>query len=217
MKTLLAIISVILVVLGLGCVTLSEYVTPAELDKPSVRYVKAAGVADQNDYESCWPNLADSERLDRDVDTAYTLNRQELDQAVEREDTRYSINKKATTINREVAVQREKALFGPTGLIPLIMSMAGCGTLTGLVGLARKRPGDVTPAEMEQTLATATGKTVEELSAKQKQFVQLVQGVGEFMDPRNGTSPEVIKDLKECMDKAQDAVTRAAVAVAKVG
>lgn len=216
MKALLAIVSVILVVVGLACVPLSRYVTPGEVDKAAVRYVKAAGVADQNDYSGWWPNLADVERLDKDVDTAYTLNRQELDQAVQREDTRHGIHKKTTIINRQVAVQRERALFGPTGLIPLIMSMAGCGTLTGLVGLARKRSGDVTKLEMEQTLATATGKTVAELSAKQKQFVQLVKGVGEFMDPRNGTSPDAIAGLKVYMDKAQDNDTQAAVAVAKV-
>lgn len=212
MKKLIVLLSITLMVLGLGCAALSQYVTPAEIDQNAVRYVVEAQVADFEDYEG-WQNLVKSERLVKDVDIAYTWNRQELDQAIEREDMKHSIYQGVAVRNHKTSIQREEMLFGETGLLSLGLSMAGFGTLTGLVGLARKRPGDITAPEMEQALATVTGQTEAELSIRDKQFVQLVKGVQDYLDSdTNGKNA-----LKFAMDKHQDIDTRAAVAVVKAG
>jgi len=213
MKTVLAILSIMLIVIGMGCATLSSLITPAEVDKDALRYAIDAGVTGLSDYNAWYPNLAEAERLVKDVEAANLLNQQELQHLIERDNTQYGIYRGVTISNRQVGQQREEMLFGETGLMSLGLSMAGFGSLTGLLGLMRKRPGDITKPEMEQALATATGKTTEELSLKQKQMIQLVKGVQAFMDVNTGT-PEV-QELKTAMNSAQDKDTQAAVAVIK--
>ena len=214
MKKVVAVLSVILILAGLGCATLSHMITPGEVDKSAVKYVVDAGVAEPNEYKG-YGNLLKATKLKEDVKAAHITNQLELAQAAQRENLEHSIHEKSTFNNHHVAVQREEQLFGTTGLVSLGLSMAGFGSLTGLLGLARKRPGDITKPEMEQALATVTGKTKEELSLKEKQFVQLVKGVQEFMDaPRK---PEEAEALKRYLDKHQDRDTQVAVAAAKVG
>ena len=132
---------------------------------------------------------------------------------MEKDVTQHGIHQKVTTINQQVAVQREKAWFGETGLLSLGLSMMGAGSAAGLLGLICKRPGDITAPEMEQAMATATGKTKEELSVKKKQFAQLIKGVQAFINAR---SDSVTSDqIKACMNASQDQDTQAAVAVIK--
>jgi len=212
MKIVIAILSVVLIVIGMGCAALSQCVTPAEVDKDALRYAVDAGVTELSDYNAWYPNLAEAERLVRDVDAANLLNQQELQHLMEKDNAQYSIHRGVTINNRQVGQQREEMLFGETGLLSLGLSMAGFGSLTGLLGLMRKRPGDITKPEMEQALATATGKTAEELSLKQKQMIQLVKGVQAFM---NITDEPEVQALKNAMNSAQDKDTQAAVAVIK--
>ena len=211
MKTIVAVISIMLIVIGLGCAALSSYVTPAEIDKDAVEYAVDSGVAEEEDYGG-YPNLVKADRLDKDVDAAHSTVQLSLQQQVQKDDLDYSIHKGVVSTNLITANQREEMLFGETGLLSLGASMAGFGTLTGLIGLMRKRPGDVTKPEMEQALAAATGKTAEELSTKQRQMIQLVKGVQAFMETTNEFE---VKSLKTAMDIAQDKDTQAAVAVIK--
>ena len=195
----------------MGCVALSSYITPAEIDQDAVNYV-AGVVAAPSDY-SGYSNMTKAEQLRKDVNATHLIIQQDLQHEMQKDDLEHSIHQEVTTSNYTVAQQREEMLFGETGLLSLGLSMAGFGSLTGLLGLSRKRPGDVTAPEMEQAVATATGKTTAELSVKEKQFVQLVKGVQAFMTTNQGTLAD--KELKTAMNEAQDKDTQAAVAVVK--
>lgn len=213
MKKLIVVFSLILIVAGLGCTALSHYVTPAEIDGGAVEYAVSAGVADSNDYAG-YPNLAKARKLPKDVDNAHLLIQQDLQQKMQKDDLEHAIHQKVSTSNYTTGLQREEMLFGEKGLLSLGLSMAGFGTLTGFIGLMRKRPGDVTQTDMEQAVAQATGKTTEELSAKQKQFVQVVSGVKEFMKLLGDQGSEVL-EMKRIFNESQDKATQIAVAEAK--
>jgi hypothetical protein len=126
----------------------------------------------------------------------------------------YSIHKSVVANNVEVGMQREEMLFGEKGLLSLGLSMAGFGTLTGFLGLMRKRPGDITSAEYEQALAQAQGKTVEELSVKQRQFVQLVQGINAYITALPKDDPNRLV-IKTALSMTQDTDTQIAVQTVK--
>jgi hypothetical protein len=202
-KAVILIISVILLLAGIGCSTsLSYLLTPAPIDRDAVEYVEAAGIAEPNEYNG-YGNLAKAQRLMRDVNIAHTLNQEELAQAVQRDNTQHSIHSATTKANNDVGMEREKALFGPTGLISMGMTLAGVSGV-GLLGLLRKRPGDVTPVEMQSALAEATGRTQEELTSKEKQFTQLVKGVQSFMNVQKGKEPTDIKSAIERLRAAAE-------------
>ncbi len=219
MKKVIAVVSLVLIISGLGCTAMSRYVTWAEIDRDAVKYAIDAGVVDVNDYDDWWTNIVMLERLERDVDGGHKIVQLNLKQLIQKDDLEYSIVKDTVSSDLAVAFQREKLLFGETGLLSLGLSMAGFGGLTGLLGLMRKRPGDITAPEMEQALISATGKTSAELSAKEKQFFQLVNGIKVFMNNyKNSTDNKdivVMKALKDAMNAKQDADTQAAVAVIK--
>jgi hypothetical protein len=216
MKKLIVLLSIALMTVGLGCAALSSYVTPAEVDQDAVWYAVDAGVARQSDYNKSWfPNMADAARLKKDVDDSHAVNQQEIIHLMDRDNLVYGIHKDVVASNLMVAQQREEMLFGETGLLSLGLSMAGMGGFAGLLGLMRKRPQDWTPAEVEATIAETTGRTTAELSAKEKQFVQLVKGVQAFIEGGGSQSDGGVTCLKATMDKYQDTDTRAAVAVVK--
>ena len=212
MKKLLGVLGILLVLAGLGCATLSHVITPAELDATAIAYVVEAGIANPGDYEG-YQNLLKASRLMQDVKNGHQVNLLELAHLAEAENLTFSILEKSTFNKHQVAVQREEALFGPTGLLALGLTMAGAGTFTGLIGLSRKRPGDVTKEEMEQALLTVSGKTNEELTLKEKQFLQLIQGTQKYMSI---AAPADVRVLKECMNESQDTETKVAVASAKI-
>ena len=214
-NSIIMFVSLMMVVAGLGCAALSHYITPADIDKKAVGYVVEAGVADGNDYGG-YGNLVKATKLMKDVDVAHILNRQELDQAIEREDTDHSIHKQSTNINHQMGVQREEALFAEKGILSMGLTMAGFGGFTGLLGLMRKRPGDVEPAEVQRVVADATGQTVAELEAKNKQLFQVVKGVQIFMDSYADKDKDMILALKDSLDRVQDADTKKTVATLKV-
>lgn len=211
MKSLIAILSIMLIVIGMGCVALSSRITPATVDQGALQYAIAAGVAEPGDYDAWYPNLAEAERLVKDVDAANLLNQQELQHLMEKDNTQHGIHRGVTVSNRQVGQRREEQLFGEAGLLSMGLSLLGAGGFAGLLGLMRKRPGDITKPEMEQALATATGKTTEELSLKEKQMIQIIKGVQAYMDNNAGNA--VL--LKSAMNEAQDKDTQAAVAVIK--
>lgn len=219
MRKVMVVISLVLIMVGLGCTALSHYVTYTDIDKDAVKYAVKAGVADVNDYDDWWTNIVTAERLKRDVDGGHKIIQLNLKQLIQKDDLEYSIHKDTVANDLAIGLQREALLFGETGLLSMGLSMVGAGGFAGLLGLMRKRPGDITAPEMEQALATATNKTSAELSSKEKQFVQLVKGVQVFMnkyrDSTYKTETDMIDVLKGVLSMKQDENTQAAVAVVK--
>lgn len=210
-RTFVVILSLLVMTAGLGCAALSYYITPGTVDKKGVLYVVEAGVADANDYAG-YPNLEKSERLDRQVDVAHDVIQFNYDQAKQRDTMKYGILKDVTTPNAELGRQREEALFGPKGLLSMGLSMAGFGSITGFLGLARKRPQDITPQELKDTLNEAQGKASEELTAKENQLVDVVKGLDIFMKDVKGENPDLILNMKKLFTRIQNGDTKAAVA-----
>lgn len=213
-RTIVVMLSLMLIATGIGCVAVSRHATPASIDQKAVWYVSSAGVAEPNDFKG-YPNLVKAERLEKGVDSAHDVIQLELEQKIQRDNLEYSIHKDVTANNRLVGEQREEMLFGEKGLLSLGLSLAGFGTLTGFVGLMRKRPGDVTSQEVEQVVSQATGKTAAELSEKEKQLIEVVKGVQKFIDTYKDKEPEAVTSLKELSNKAQDTSTQVAVAKIK--
>jgi len=125
--------------------------------------------------------------------------------------------------NISAGVQREQSLFGEKGLLSMGLGMAGMGGFAGLLGLMRKRPGDITSEEATIAIADATGKSQEEISAKVTQFSQVVKGVDTFIktykEKSKSDSAVVIADMllemKTIFNAAQDTDTQVAVAKTK--
>jgi len=83
MRAIVVMLSLVMIVAGIGCIAISKYATPAEIDKKAVEYVVDAEVAEPNDYVG-YPNLLKAEKLVQDVKSAHILNRQELEQAMQK-------------------------------------------------------------------------------------------------------------------------------------
>jgi len=213
MKKILLFLSVILLMSGLGCAALSHYITPAEIDRDAVSYAHLAGTARLEDYGG-WPNMVKAERLKDDVDAGHSIIQLDLRQQIESDNLEYSIHADTVSTNLINAQQREEALFGPEGLLSMGLSLAGMGGFTGILGLMRKRPGDITPGEVQQVVADATGRTVAELEARNKHLTQVVKGIKIFMDAHKG-EPDIILSLKKTLSDIQDSDTEIAVKAAK--
>jgi hypothetical protein len=218
MKTkIITICSLILLATGMGCVALSHYVTPANINEGAVKYVVDAGIADANNYKG-FPNLAKAVKLKTDTDAAHSVIQLDLQQKVQKDNLEYAIHNEVVMANVVSGKETEEMLFGEKGLLSLGLSLAGFGTLTGLVGLMRKRPGDITKEEKEQAISQAIGKSVDELTEKQKQFIQVVHGVQLFIDKyknEDGEWSSAVYALKDIFDRTQDTPTQIAVATAK--
>ena len=202
-RTLIIIVSVLLIVSGLGCVAMSEYFTPAEVDPDAIKYVVDNGIR-SNDYYTGFPNLDKANKLVGDVDTTHEVVQFDLQQRMAKDDLDYSRHRDTVVSNRQTAVKRENLLFGETGLLSMGLSMAGFGTLTGLVGLLRKRPQDYTQQDFETAISSVKG----EITAKDRQLIDIVKGVQEFIK----TFPDQERAIKDIMDKQQDGDTQVAVA-----
>jgi hypothetical protein len=211
MKNTLLVAASLVMLAGIGCAALSEYITPAAVDPRAVAYVEKAGVADSNDFDG-FPNLEKAIRLEAAVGAAYEVTSLALTQMVEKNELDYGILKGAVANNLKTARDREEKLFGETGLLSTGLTALGFGTLTGLVGLMRKRPGDVTPQEMESVVADVKG----EVTVKDRQFIELVKGVQTFLNKYKDDVTSVVDvELKAALSAAQSADTKQAVAVVK--
>jgi len=198
--------SVLAIIGGIGCASLSHYVTPASIDKRAIDYAAKAKIVEPNAF-SGYANLDKAIKLENAVGDAHAKNQLELMQLIDKDSLDYAQLNNITSSNRQIAQVREEQLFGPEGLLTMGLSMAGFGTLTGLIGLMRKRPQDITPEELKQAVA---GKDAE-LTDKEKQFVELVKGIQNFINVSPGNS-EV---LKTELSKVQSANTKTEVAKVK--
>jgi len=198
--------SVLAIIGGIGCASLSHYVTPASIDQRAIDYAAKAKIVEPNAF-SGYANLDKAIKLENAVGDAHTKNQLELMQLIDKDRLDYTQLNNITSSNRQVAQVREEQLFGPEGLLTMGLSMAGFGTLTGLIGLMRKRPQDITPDELTQLIA---GKDAE-LTDKEKQFVELVKGIQNFIN----VSPTNSEILKTELAKVQSSDTKTEVAKVK--
>jgi len=213
-----AIVSLIIFLGAAGCTALSHYIIPADVDSAAVEYVVEAGVADVNEYNRFlfgFPNMAKAEQLNIDIDIAHSKNQFELQQEIQNDNFEYSIHKSIVSSNFVEASKIEEILFGEKGLVSMGLGILGLSAFTGILGLMRKRPGDITPQEMQLAIAQVEGKSVEELSAKTKQFTEVVKGVSIFIEKNKDKLPQVIEEMKKIFDVTQDSDTQLAVASAK--
>lgn len=197
---------------GVGCTAVSNMVTPATVDRAAVAYVEKAGVADANAFAG-YPNLEKANRLAAAVRAAYEVNVLAVKQLAEKNELDYGLLSDVVTKNLEIAQEREGLLFSETGLLSMGLSALGAGGLAGFLGLMRKRPGDFTATEVEQTVAAVKG----EVTAKDRQIIELVKGVQEFMDKQSGgeQGDRINEVLKTVLAMNQSADTKQAVAAIK--
>lgn len=208
-KIVAVVILAVMAMTGLGCVALSALVTPGTIDQKAVGYAVAAGVADANDYTG-YRNLAMARRLEADVSAAYEVNTLHLQQLQEKNELDYSILNEVVTRNVKTAELREDLLFSETGLLSTGLAALGVGGLGGFLGLMRKRPGDVSRAEMDTALADAGV----EMGQKEQQLAETVLGVQAFLNTWTG-GKEAGDRLKSCLSQAQSTETKKAVAILK--
>jgi len=204
----ISLLAAIFLAAGIGCAAFSQLVTPATINKDAVKYAAKADVVDANDFRG-FANLEKAIRLESAVTSAYQVNVLAYNQMLEKNELDYTILKGVATNNIKLAMQREAALFGEKGLLSMGLGLMGMGTLTGVLGLMRKRPGDITPQEMESALVDIKG----EVTTKDRQFIEVVKGVQAFLEIHK-TDPVAV-ELKACLQK-QSLDTQQAVAIARV-
>lgn len=215
MKYVIIAISLICTVAGCGCVALSHYLTPADVDHDAVLYVTRAGVAEPNEYDG-YANLYKAEKLKLDVDIAHTYNQFDLKQLMDEDVLDYTILQNVVSKNFDIAIQREEAIFSESGLLSMGLGLAGFGTLTGIVGLMRKRPQDLTQEEVNVALSTATGQSQQAIARSTKHLAQVIKGIKKFSDKYDDTD-DVILALHTACNDAQDEDTRLVVSSIKRG
>jgi len=202
------LICIVFVVAGIGCASLSYMVTPAELDSKAIDYAVESGVVDANAF-SGYHNLEKAIRLEVAVKNAYETKSLALQQMMEKNQLDYTMLNDLVVRNTKEARSREEQLFAQDGLLTMGLTLAGFGGFTGLIGLGRKRPGDLTPQDMEQAVGTIKG----EVTKKDRQLIELVKGVQGFLDldwtwkPESGDI-DVVGNLKEKLASAQSADTK---------
>lgn len=206
MKCVFALLALMILGIGIGCASLSEYVTPATVDQKAVDYAESAGVIDADDFDG-FANLEKAIRLEIAVMNAFEAKSLALEQMQEKNQLDYGILRGVVVNNLKIARQREERLFSEKGLLSMGLSLAGFGTLTGVLGLMRKRPGDITPQEMEKAVVDVKG----EVTQKERQFIELVKGVQKYISTHNGEA----EGLKQCLATEQSTDTKQAVALTK--
>lgn len=212
MKTIIVVVSFVALTLAFGCVALSEQLTPANLSQQAKDYALEAGVVEPDSLEG-YQNLHKVGILAGAVDDAHELNQFELSQLIDKDRLFYTQLSDTVRIQLTAARQQEELLFGEKGLLTMGLGLAGFGGLTGLIGLMRKRPGDITPEELKKAVS---GKDAT-ITERETQVIELVKGVQEFIDnlPKSNEDAVRLKELKRCLDGAQSAKTKMAVGCIK--
>jgi hypothetical protein len=211
MKTIVIIIvSILAIAGGFGCAALSEYVTPATLDERAIQYAANSGTVDPFDFDG-YQNLEKALRLESAVHNAHEVNQLAYQQMAEKDQLDYAQLNEITLQNRQIAQQREELIFGEEGLLTLGLSMAGFGTLTGLIGLMRKRPGDITPEEMEKAVVDIKG----EITDKDRQLIEIVKGVQKVLETAGTKDNNLLAQFKSILGNYQSADTKETVAKVK--
>lgn len=209
-KTLIIVVSLVLILAGVGCVALSQQVTPADVDSRAVNYVDNSDIADANEFAG-YANLYKALKLSDYLDQAHQLTQFELSKLLEHDNLVYSQLKDTVANNVTIGQQREELIFGETGILSLGLSMVGAGSLTGFIGLMRKRPGDWTQEEVNDAL----DELGVEVSDKDRQIAEIVKGVSAVMKSDDVTT-DVLKQIKSILSQYQSQDTKETVAAVKV-
>lgn len=211
MRKVIAYILLAVVLIGSGCVgTLSEHLTPGNVDQEAVDFIVEAGVGKADDYKGIlFPSLAEVRRLNQDLDAAIALTDQELKHLAEQKKLKDDILKGVVSQDLEIAVAREDFLFNPTtGAIALGLSMLGIGA-GGYLGLMRKRPQDYTEEDLQKALGEVKG----EVTDKDRKLISIVKSIQNVIEAE--TKPEKQKAIIKILKDSQSPEARAAVKEAK--
>lgn len=184
---------------GIGCAEMSAYLTPATKSHRTVDYVVEQGVADASDYDGYF-NLEKARRLAADLTAANAKRVQAIKHLYE--DNELIVNQLRGVVdhNLEMATNREQFLFDKEkGLLSLGLTAFGLGSFTGLLGLMRKRPGDMTVEDVKRETADLR----EQVGIKDHQFAQVVTGVEKFFKHKDQLTSLVNSD-KSDLDKVDD-------------
>lgn len=215
MKYVMIVVSIICMVTGISCVALSRHLTPGTLDTDAISYVVEAGVADVNEYGG-YANLYKVNKLKLDVDIAHTYTQFDLQQLIDEDVLDYSILKNVVSKNFDISIAREKAVFGEKGLLSMGLTLAGFGTLTGVVGLMRKRPQDITQEELNKALSTTGLLSKDAIACTSKHLTQVIKGINKFAKKYEGNE-DIILALHAACNEAQDDDTKNVVGSIKRG
>lgn len=210
-KNLMVVFCTVVMLGGLGCAAVSHYLTPTSVDEGGVDYVVERGGGDPNDYKSwLWPNLVDAQKLDRDLDLAHDKEQLRLRQLMDTDDQEYAGHKGVSTSNVTSGIQREGFLFGEKGILSMGLALLGVGGASGILGLMRKRPQDITRADFDKALASTKEESHLTLAEKEKHLTQLVKGIQKYMGTLNSDNGN-LSQLKTILNETQDDDTRLAV------
>lgn len=208
MKKLIAYVLLAIVVIGGGCIgTLSQELTPGRVDKDVVAYNEEAGTGRAEDYKGLlFPSLASVLRLQTDFAAAVVVTNQQLKHLVEQKQLRADILKGIVDGDVEIAVGREDFIFNPTtGVLAIGLGLAGIGA-GGYLGLMRKRPQDITPAEMEQALGEVKG----EVDDQDRTIINLVASMRNVIQAQ-ATNGDAGLNITAILKSSQTPETRTAV------
>lgn len=212
-NALISIMSIVALLVGIGCATFSKAVTPATIDKNAVKYVSNAKVADANEFAG-WPSLLKAERLKGAVDSAHEVNLLAVKQLQERNELDYSILKGAVARNLEIARQSESLIFGETGLLSAGLSALGAGGLATVIAAMRKKSAvDAATAVATADANAQTEQAQSEVEATMVKLRETVKGVQSFIDANKGA--DVATQLKGALSVAQSDATKETVATIK--
>ncbi|MBN1437499.1 MAG: hypothetical protein JW936_10540 [Sedimentisphaerales bacterium] len=156
--TFTGVVSLVMLIVLAGCLSISERLTPAERDRQAEEYVTESGVADPCDFQSwLYPNLHDLYKLEHYVDHAHTTNQLEFQHAIESDETQYGFLRDRVAANLQTAAADHEAWFGDTGYVSVLMGMAGLGAGWTLL----KRPGDVKVQTAPGAFGLNTSKAID--------------------------------------------------------
>lgn len=205
----IGLLAAIVLAAGIGCAAFSTLVTPATINKQAVTYAAKAGVIDPNDFRG-YANLDKAIRLKAAVDAAFRVNELSLTQMMEKNRLDYAQLLEVADTNMKASMASEEQLFGEKGLLSMGLGLLGVGGLGAVLGLMRKRPGDITPQEMEQAVVSIKGQVTD----KERQLIEVVKGIQVVLNAHPKGDP-VGDEIRIALQK-QSIDTRQAVAVAKV-
>ncbi len=213
-RTLAYLLLVVVVVAGCGMATMSEELTWGRVDTDVVAYNEEAGTGTAADYKGLfYPSLASVRLLHKDFKAAVVVTKQELRHLVEQKNLQADILGGVVAGDEKVAAAREDFLFNPTtGVLAIGLGLIGMGG-AGYLGLMRKRPKDITPADMEAALVTVKG----ELDEQDRSIIQLVAGIKNVLaDQPTDMDREAMKKILDATQTAPETKTAVKQALAKL-
>lgn len=142
--TAAGVVSVLFFLALVGCLTLSESLTPAEIDRQAIDYAVTAGVAEPTDL-GWWlyPNLHTARKVANYVDYAYTTNQLGFQHQIESDESQYGFLRDRVARNIRTAEVTHESWFAPDGYLSMLLGAFGFSAGALLI----RRPGDVKPVK----------------------------------------------------------------------